>query len=443
MGDGPLDQWIESVRPYRHIEDPMDLEVLMATYWANITPGPKVWLVLRSAPGVGGSRILKLFYKFPDISFIPSFTQAGFESHLKNIDKSYRSKTIPFKTHLIITDLTLMLTRNPETIDQLRLAYDGEFGREKYDSTYQQTHTFGFMAKATNQSLDRAADWFAELGPRTLEYRLAASPKSIVDSQKDEENKLAEQEITYHWVRDLIQEGYHQKFKEQFQEMEFGPKDELEDVVDLLCTARSNIPIHPTMRNYESPTDPESHNRPYAQLERLLTAYSILKGHDEVEWDLVKKMAKKIAIDSIPGWRHRIIQLFEQFDGKPQHPMALRVGIGLSLNSKGTSEATWRKLMEEMEMLGILYSDDKEVGLVPHWKKVLGEYKEEVPEAFRPPTPKDDILSIIARRYEESFIESPFVPEMDWDVDEQGRLVMKPRDMGKEGNEEDKEGGGE
>ncbi len=92
-------------------------------------------------------------------------------------------------------------------------------------------------------------------------------------------------------------------------------------------------------------------------------------------------------------------------------------------------------------MLGILQSDDKEVSLFPDWKEVLAEYKEDVPEAFRPPTPKDDILSIIARRYEESFIESPFVPEMEWEVDEQGRLMMKPRE--KEGSEEDKKGGGE
>ncbi len=434
-----LTQWIESLRPYRHIEDPMDLEVLMSNYWANIPPGPRVWLVLRSPPGVGGSRNLELFKQFPDVELIPAFTHAGFEDLLKSIDSSHTTP-IP-KSHLIITDMTYML-KDEAVTDDLRLAYAGEYGRQKHGTrVYNQSHTFGFMAKATNQSLDRAAEWFAELGPRTLEYRLAIPPGPVVRPLTDEEDKLAEQQATYHWARKLFEDEFPQSFKEQFQEMEFEPKAELQDVVDLLRHARSNIPIHPQMRIVESPNDPEHFNRPYAQLERLLRAYTILKGHEKVEWDFVGKLAKKIAIDSIPGWRHRIIQLFQQFDGKPQHPMALRVGIGLSLNPKGVSEATWNRLIEEMEMLGILQSDEKEVSLLPSWKKVLAEYKEEVPEAFRPPTPKDDILSIIARRYEESFIESPFVPEMDWDVDEQGRMVMKPREKGKEVSEEDKNEG--
>lgn len=426
MGDVDiLEDWIKAISPYRHIEDPMDLEVLMAAYWANITPGPKVWLILRSASGVGGSRNLELFKQFPDVVLIPSFTQAGFEELLKEIDRSYISN-VP-KTHLIVTDLTLMLTKAPETVDQLRLAYGGEYGRQKYGApTYRQQRTFGFMGKATNQAMDRAAEWFAELGPRTLEHRLAEPPRPVVRPKTDEEDKLAEQEETYQWARKLIKEGYHERFKERFQKMKFGPKEELTKVVDLLRHARSNLPIHPTLHNLESPGDPEHFNRPYAQLERLLTAYAILKGHDEVEWDAVKKLAKKIAIDSIPGWRHRTIQVFQHFDGRPQHPLALRQGIGLSLDSKGVSEVTWKKLIEEMEMLGILEVDDDEVRLLPDWQKVLKEYKEEVPEAFRPP-PDRDFEGALAEIYGTQPPGQPPIPI--YGLDDQGKPIPRKKEV--------------
>ncbi len=428
MAKDVLTEWVDLLRPYRHIEDPNDLKVLMSGYWGNLLPGPKIWLIQRGPSGVGGSRNLNVFSKFPDVIFIPEFTHAGFETLLKRIDASHRlaqvedNPTIAL-THLIPTDLTYMIMQEPVVIHDLRLAFSCEFGRQMSGSLYQQEQTFGFLSKGTNLALDKASEWAGELGTRTIEWRLSVPDKPVV-RPTDEEDKKAEAQLTYNWMVELAKDKFHVEYKEKAQTWEFPYEHELTEITRFLIRGRSFIDIQGTPERFSDPLDPEHFNRVYEQLRRLIVSYDILSGQEEVQLSTVKAIGMKIALDSIPGWRHKALTALKTNNWE-MHPLLLKGALGLDPGSQsGIHQRTFQNIIDHLTYLQMveLIPEHEEDGvtnppavrLIKSWRDALGPWTDEHPgglidqgERILPPLPARPYDEILAKQWEDAMFPEP------------------------------------
>ncbi len=379
-----IDEWLEAIKPYIHIANPVDFELLMATYWANQLPGIKVWLILRGPSASGGTRMLDLFMKAPAIVRISEVTHPGMEDLVRRIDES---KDDQFPIHVvIIVDMTYVLGGSETDIHHdLRLVYDGSYIRQLGSTRfpYEQQRTFGLMAKATNAAMDTAAEWASRLGPRTIELRFTPPPRVVVEPLLDTEHRKLAAEVTRELILDWVKSGGEQFWDTLISKVgsiENPYREFLVGLANLVAHARAYIDRDQYDRTLASPVDPEHANRLFSQFDKLVRTLAVLKGHDRIEKEDAKAIMQ-VAMDSIPGWRYHVLDVLKDIKTGELPRDRVKEILGLTHEPK-----TYQSVERDLQLLGIVEVVEPKdvVRLLPGWTAILKMWKEREEEQEQP-----------------------------------------------------------
>jgi hypothetical protein len=167
----------ETFRRHLYLPDVMVIDVVLATYVANLMHGDPVWALVVGASGRGKTETIAALNGRSDVHALSSLTAQTFASGFKGRDSSLLHRLErDNKTFLTLKDLTTVLSMHrdarAEVFAQLREIYDGAY-RKEFGSgvTVEWEGRLGFLAGVT-PAIDQHHSATAALGERFLYLRL-------------------------------------------------------------------------------------------------------------------------------------------------------------------------------------------------------------------------------------------------------------------------------
>lgn len=333
------------------------VDVILGCIVANIIPGEATNLYVVGPSGTGKTEVIRAmegYHKTQAISrmtsttLVSGFAKAGRASLLTKLGK--QGKTI-----ILMKDFTSVLSMRPEVrteiLSQIREIsdgkYDGFYGNDDSDSIrgLSWKGKLAFIAGVTN-IIDEHQKVIQSLGERFLYYRMPKDNPMAVATFAQNNAGLEEdmrKELT-NGVRDFMRDIILHPI-EQSKEMQ----KRLISLACMVAGARSVVSKNPYtgVHNYEP--QPEGPSRLIKQLSQLGSGIANVLAKDDID-DEVYDILKKVATDTLPGLRYKII-LWMTSNGLTNGSMATTSqicnGINMSLN-------TTRHHLEDFESMEVV-----------------------------------------------------------------------------------------
>jgi hypothetical protein len=333
------------------------VDVVLGCIVANIIPGEATNLYVVGPSGSGKTEVIRAmegYHKTQAISrmtsttLVSGFAKGGRASLLTKLNK--KGKTI-----VLMKDFTTVLSMRPEVrteiLSQIREIsdgkYDGFYGNDDSDDIkgVAWKGKLAFIAGVTNV-IDEHHKVTQALGERFLYYRMPKDNPMAVATFAQNNAGLEEdmrRELTS-GVRDFMADIKLHPV-EQTPEMQ----RRLISLACMVASARSVVSKNPYtgVHNYEPQA--EGPSRLIKQLSQLGSGIANVLCKDEVD-DEVYDVLKKVAIDTLPGLRYKIISWMTSkglTNGSMATTSQICDGINMSLN-------TTRHHLEDFESMEVV-----------------------------------------------------------------------------------------
>jgi DNA-binding MarR family transcriptional regulator len=323
------------------IADKGYIRVLAATVIANMIEGDPFWLFIVAASGGTKTEPLRALSGIDGVYPISDLTEQTFISGDRQNKKASLLLRLPERVVLVLKDFTTVLSMHPDKrgsiLSQLREIYDGHYKKDFGTGETKEWHgKLGFIAGVTSV-IDKHHSVYQTLGERFLQYRPVQPDRRKVAKRAMENNGKEE-----HMRQELgeVLAGYigGLKMPEQLPEVPEDVLDRIAGLAHLCATGRSGV----VRDNYHTREivlipDAELPTRIAKQLRQFTTALMTMRGeYDESDYLLLWK----IATDSIPKTRRRVLDVLYQKEG-PTETASVATTIGYPTG-------TTRRILEEL-----------------------------------------------------------------------------------------------
>jgi|GEM_PF-1874083 DNA-binding transcriptional ArsR family regulator len=347
-----------------------NIKLVLGVYLANNIEGNPVWVLIVSPSSSGKTELIFLLKKAENVIPLSDLTPQTFISG-KDREAGLLLK-IPsgIPTILLIKDFTTILELPKEKrcaiFSQLREIYDGKYSKafgtgEKIDWEGK----IGIIGGVT-QIWETHYSASQILGERFLLWRLNYTESEIKEiilkSLNNQENiknvRIELQEEIREFLNFILKEKKNIVLT----------KDEYEFIITLsglVAKTRSQIIRNGYKRDIDYIPDPELPPRIATQLSQLLSGLKLIEDNPSENLQIIRK----IAIDSIPDKKRKIIEIF----------LGKETPLKLSHLTELTKlpETTLTRTLEELEIRGILEKRGQGIGYANEWS-LSKEWKEKL-----------------------------------------------------------------
>ena len=327
------------------------IDVTVGCIVANIIPGETTNLYVVGPSGSGKTEVIRSLEGYAGVQGISRVTPATFVSGFgkKGAASLLNKLTKKGKVVVVMKDFTTVLSMRQEArgeiLSQIREISDGKYdGFYGNDESVEWVGKLAFIAGVTN-IIDEYSHAVQTLGERFLYYRIPRdNPIEVAEFSQGNSG------LEDHMRRELkggvaeFMEELKIRRVEQFQEMAVR----ITSLSCMVAAARSVVSRNKFtgVHNYEPQA--EGPSRITKQLTQLGAGIANVNGKEEID-DEVYGMLKKVAVDTIPGMRYRIINWMAS-NGCMNGDMALTAQIGSGCNM---TVNTARHHLEDFEIMEV------------------------------------------------------------------------------------------
>lgn len=344
-GKTAVEEVVKTFRRWLYVPDDGHIKTMLGAYAANCIAGDPVWLMLVGGSGIGKTEAIRTLSKLPRIVEHSQFaSEASLLSGTKAKDRAEGAtggllREIGEFGVLALKDFTSTLSMKHEHRDQLlsglREAYDGSWTRRLGVDGGRTLTWIGKMGLITGCTsvIDSHHAVMAAMGERFILYRIhPLNNKKLGELRRKhlgkEENmrwELAEA-VSDLFIRCEKNTGLTATGKCSLDDS-FELSDEqynaITDLSALAATSRSAVQRDGYKREVVNILDRESPARIMGGLIRLVRGM-LLIGVEEVE---ALQLAAKVAMDSIPQLRRRVLVYLSEFE-EPQATQDVADAVG-------------------------------------------------------------------------------------------------------------------
>lgn len=344
-----------------HIPDPLYLYVVMGSMAGNMMTGIPPWLMIIGQSGQTKTKVINSLLKLKSVRQVASIK--GEAALLSGTSKKDRAKDatggllreLGENGCLAFTDLTSLMSKDPRTMGEmlgiLRELFDKTWKRDigaEGGRSLSHTGRVCLVAGVTHAAIDRQAEVNAEMGQRSLYFRIPASTgyqeaMSAVQDTEPDESMRALQDIVLSMFYGL---GMAMDKQTRRRDLSLTEADRLVELARLGVKMRNVVPRDWRDRNViDIPTD-EMATRMSQQLAQLYCGMEAIGVEEEERW----RACEKIVMDSMPLIRREC--LMTVMDGIANG--GLKVSTASVARVVKVSETAARRTLEDLELLGVV-----------------------------------------------------------------------------------------
>ena len=301
------------------LKDDSLVDVVCATYVANLLEGDPLWTMIVGAPASGKTEVLMSLRECDGVHIISTLTartlvsgwQIGGQHGEKRKKGPEASLLDRLKGKLLITkDFTSILSLRPdsqrEILSQLREVYDGfyraEWGTGK---TYTWDSTMGFLGGVT-PDIYRKHYVMTELGPRFIYYHVER--QSLREMSRIAYNMQGKEQVIRQRLRKSFRDFLHHIPRgntEIANEAEWI--EPFSDLAALTALARAPVYRSQGRKVIVQEPDPEGTGRVIKQFKKLAKSLGRLRDTNSIDEDIYR-IVRKVGIDSVPKMRWKVLE---------------------------------------------------------------------------------------------------------------------------------------
>jgi DNA-binding transcriptional ArsR family regulator len=337
-----------------------NIKLVLGVYLANNFEGNPVWVLIVSPSSSGKTELIFLLKQAENVILLSDLTPQTFISGKDREAGLLLKVPSGIPTILLIKDFTTILELPKEKrcaiFSQLREIYDGKYSKafgtgEKIDWEGK----IGIIGGVT-QIWEVHYSASQILGERFLLWRLNYTDEEkreiilkSLDNQKKIKNIRTElPRKIKEFLNLILQEKKNIVLTE-------NEKGYIITLSELVAKARSQVRREGYKREIELIPDEELPPRIATQLSQLLKGLKLIEDNPLENFQIIKK----IAIDSIPDKKRKIIEIFL----REENPLKVSQLIELTK----LPETTLTRTLEELEIRGILVKKSQGIGYANEW----------------------------------------------------------------------------
>lgn len=365
----PIHALSSSFQDYLHFPDPMPLYITMGMMAGNMMHGTPIWLMLIGDSGGGKTAILKSILGLPRVRSVASLSgQAALLSGTSKKDRAEDATggvlaELGDNGCMAFMDFTSVLSQGDkvitETLGVLRELFDRTWRRDiGSDGGRSLRHTGRVtLIAGVTHAIDRHASVNAEMGQRCLYYRLPwtigyqESLKAINNTMPDGATEAMQQivEAMFYAI------GLSFERPVQRRDLTTSESDRVATLAYIGAKLRNTVPRDMRDRSVIDMPSSEVPTRMSQQLAQLYAGMEVVGVDEDDRWSALEH----VVLDSMPLIRKRSLEIVA---GGRDGNGGLKV-TAASLGRKiAVSESTARRTLEDLELLGAIRKDKKDVG---------------------------------------------------------------------------------
>jgi len=354
----PIRQILDLLRSdYRFIhevDDTLFLEGILAAYFANLLPGPPVWLLLVGPASSGKTVTLNLLLGLPNIQEASAVTEAALLSGTPGKEKAKNAsggllRIIGAFGIVLMKDFTSLLSMGKEKLMAVMAAF-----REVYDGSWKRDFgvdggksecwkgKLGILGCVT-EIIDEKHEARQLMGERFMMLRASSSEENslrIADRALQERPEDASRSQEIQLLAQTLMDYF--KAPAELPELTQELRDRIKSLAYVVSRARSAVDRNGYTREVESLPQPEEPARLSKQLKMSFFGFLAIGCTEAEAWNGVKR----IGFDSMPAIRRRMLFRLHTVSG------ALHTA-DLAEETKGIHKLAIRAL-EELSFFGMV-----------------------------------------------------------------------------------------
>lgn len=307
----------QTLNKWLYIQDPRTIDVLLATYIVNLIGGDPIWLFLVSPPSGTKTELIRAL-KNDDTYEISSLTEHALISGQKGPDVSLLTwLTKNNKKILLVKDFTTILSMRYESMKSiladLRETYDGYI--DKPIGTGKRFHwegKLGFIAGVTSV-IDEHYGVMNSLGGRFIQWR---APHDREEEMEKARQNWGKTEQMRQELNDCIVGFLEEIEPDKINSINISDDfvENLKILADFTAILRTEVRREYRTREITHYPDPEIPTRLFQCFFGMAISLACIRGKGEVT-EAEYKIVSKIARDTIPRKRDRLIEILGDADG--------------------------------------------------------------------------------------------------------------------------------
>lgn len=357
----PIHKLAQRVGELIYFPNPDALYCVLGVVAGNCLKGTPVWLVLVGPPADGKTLLLDMLDSIPKVHTVdvidsPASLLSGTPS--KDVSKGSTGgllRTIGKRGLISVKDFTVMMSLPNEplvkVLGALRRVYDGSWERPigtdggKVLTWYGRV---GFLSACTS-AVDRHHQLLAELGERWMYYRFGesdgygATRKAL--STENPQSVMAEMEGLVREFFDEVGLAWLEDGMER-RKLDERESNRLFAMAAMVSASRSPVSRDVRTREVVDIKETETPTRLAAALGQLLLGLECIGLEEEDRWRVVGK----VALDSMPGIRLKLLRMLFKGPGVNSKDMRERLGCGAN---------TVRLVAEDLMLHGVVEKVEK------------------------------------------------------------------------------------
>lgn len=359
--DTPIHALASAFQDYMHIPDPLFIYVVMGAMAGNMMTGVPPWLMIIGQSGQTKTKMIKSLLKLERVRQVASIK--GEAALLSGTAKKDRAKDatggllreLGDNGCLAFTDLTSLMSKDPRTMGEmlgiLRELFDRTWKRDigaEGGRSLKHTGRVCVVAGVTHAAIDRQTEVNAEMGQRSLYYRLPWSSgyqeaMSAVQDVEPDESTIAMQDLVHSMFYGLEMSFANPRRRRV---LTLTEADRIVELGRLAVKMRNVVPRDWRDRNViDVPTD-EMATRMSQQLAQLYVGMDAIGVEEEERW----RGCEKIVMDSMPLIRRACLTTV--MDGINNG--GLKVSTASVARVVKVSETAARRTLEDLELLDVV-----------------------------------------------------------------------------------------